>query len=432
MADQDAIETKLAAARTRLIIDKPFLGALVLRLPLKKANPDWCKTTATDAKSFYYNPEYIDALNLSQTEFILAHEALHCALSHFARREHRVKHRWDIACDYAINPILKKDGLTPPPGALFESSYEGMTAEEIYPYIKDNDESETLDQHMYDDSSEGKSEQDKAKPNENPEQPQEDKADNRPPEEGQDPSSNDEQPDERGRDQETESESESDDGAPPPMPLTPQEKEALNVQWQQRMAGAAQTAMQAGKLGADMARLVDFLLQPQLPWRMLLTRYMTQIARDDYSYTRPSSRRGDPAVFPSLRSAQLDIVVALDTSGSVSEAEMNEFISEIDAIKGQMRARITLLACDAALAKDSPWVYEPWETFELPKKISGGGGTSFVPVFEWAERQDKQPDLLVYFTDAEGEFPKVPANFPVLWLVKGKHPVPWGQRVQLN
>lgn len=432
MADQDAIETKLAAARTRLIIDKPFLGALVLRLPLKKANPDWCKTTATDAKSFFYNPDYIAALNLSQTEFILAHEALHCALSHFARREHRIKHRWDIACDYAINPILKKDGLVPPPGALLESSYENMTAEEIYPYIKDNDNSETLDHHMYDDSGEGKSDQGKAKPNDNPDTPQEDKADNRPPEEGQDPAGKDDQQDERGQDQETQSESESDNGAPPPAPLTPQEKEALSVQWQQRMAGAAQTAMQAGKLGADMARLVDFLLQPQLPWRMLLARYMTQIARDDYSYTRPSTRRGDPAVFPSLRSAQLDIAVALDTSGSISATEMNEFIAEIDAIKGQMRARITLQACDAKLAEQGPWVFEPWETFELPKKLSGGGGTLFTPVFEWAERQDKQPDLLVYFTDAEGEFPKVVPNFPVLWLVKGKHPVPWGQRVQLN
>ena len=85
-----------------------------------------------------------------------------------------------------------------------------------------------------------------------------------------------------------------------------------------------------------------------------------------------------------------------------------------------------------ALPIYGPWLYEAWETFELPKKLGGGGGTRFVPVFDWAERQDRAPDLLIYFTDAEGEFPKVPPNFPVLWLVKGKHPVPWGQRVQLN
>ncbi len=85
--DIGAIETKLAAARTRLILDKPFLGALVLRLPLLAAKPDWCATTATDARAFYYNPEYIDRLSMDETQFMLAHEALHCALSHFARRQ---------------------------------------------------------------------------------------------------------------------------------------------------------------------------------------------------------------------------------------------------------------------------------------------------------------------------------------------------------
>ena len=109
------IETKLSAARTKLIIDKPFLGALVLRLPLEAGDPSWCKTTATDARKLYYNPQYIEQLDLLQTQFALAHEALHCALSHFARRQHRDKHRWDLACDYAINPLLINDGLAPPP-----------------------------------------------------------------------------------------------------------------------------------------------------------------------------------------------------------------------------------------------------------------------------------------------------------------------------
>ena len=112
------VDTKLSAARTRLILDKPFLGALVLRLPMVAADPKWCATTATDARAFYYNPEFIEALTLEQTQFMLAHEALHCALSHFARRYHRIKRRWDIACDLAINPLLVKDGLKPPPGSL--------------------------------------------------------------------------------------------------------------------------------------------------------------------------------------------------------------------------------------------------------------------------------------------------------------------------
>ncbi|HID48443.1 MAG TPA: hypothetical protein EYP40_02330, partial [Chromatiales bacterium] len=179
-------------------------------------------------------------------------------------------------------------------------------------------------------------------------------------------------------------------------------------------------------------RMVDFLLQPELPWRNLLARYMTAIARDDYSYTRPSTRRGDPAIYPSLRSAQIDIVIALDTSGSISETEIQQFISEVDAVKGQLRARITLHACDSVLAGNGPWVYEPWEEFVRPDDLQGGGGTSFVPIFEWAQGLDRRPDLLVYFTDAEGAFPETVPEFPVIWLVKGRHPVPWGQRIQLN
>ncbi len=422
MAELIDIETKLSAARTRLIIDKPFLGALVLRLPMIMADPEWCKTTATDAKHFYYNPEYIEHLNLRETEFVLAHEALHCALSHFARREHRVRHRWDLACDYAINPLLVKDGLTPPPGSLMDTSFNGMTAEEIYPYIKENEDSETLDQHVYDESNSGGTSDTPPPPRRDDEQGEGES------QKRQQSSSSQQQPGETPNQQQDEQEN----GARQPPPLNHDEREVLKVQWQQRLAGAAQQALQAGKLSGDMARLVDFLLQPQLPWRMLLARYMNGIARDDYSYTRPSTRRGEPAIFPSLRSAQIDVVVALDTSGSISPEEMQEFVSEVDAIKGQMRARITLVACDDHLAPDAPWSFEPWEEFKLPRNFTGGGGTNFTPVFDWLNTLDRMPDLLVYFTDAEGVFPKAEAACPVIWLVKGKHKVPWGERIQLN
>ena len=190
--------------------------------------------------------------------------------------------------------------------------------------------------------------------------------------------------------------------------------------------------MQAGKLGGDLARMVEHFLQPQLSWRNLLAQFVSSVARDDYSYARPSTRRGDPVVYPSLRSGQINIVVGLDTSGSISDNELSEFLSEIDSIKAHMRARIVFHACDSVLAEDGPWTFEPWEEFTMPKQFEGGGGTDFNPVFEWVDQQDITPDLLVYFTDAEGEFPALQPNYPVVWLVKGKAKVPWGRRVQLN
>lgn len=402
------IETKLSAARTRLILDKPFLGALVLRLPMVAADSRWCRSTATDARSFYYNPEYIQALSVEQTQFVLAHEALHCALSHFARRQHRDKHRWDLACDFAINPLLIGDGLVPVPDALALDEFEGMTAEEIYPCLDEHEDLNPHDDHLYDEdnSEEGGGNQGGGGSNENEKQ-------------------------QSGSESQQESSEKDGEGAGKPPPLTKQEQEQLSVQWSQRMAGAAQQAMQAGKMGGALARMIEHLLQPQLPWRMLLARYMTATARDDYNWSRPSRREGS-AIMPSLKSNELNVVVALDTSGSVSDEEMRQFLSEVDAIKGQAHARITLLACDAALAVDGPWTYEPWEKFSLPREFKGGGGTDFRPVFEWLKQADQYPDLLVYFTDGQGDFPEHEPGCPVIWLVKGKAKVPWGQRIQLN
>jgi len=450
--DIEKIETKLTAARTKLILDKPFLGALVLRLPMVAANKEWCPTTATDARKFYYNPEYIDSLSMGQTQFMLAHEALHCALSHFARRQHRIQHRWDLACDYAINPLLIDDGLTPPPNANIMPTYLGMTAEEIYPLIDENDESETLDQHLYDQDNEsgggqqGRPPKDTDESTDKQQAPQPSKPSEGGDGDGQQGGSSAEQQSDNQQGQGSQPQQEQDqagqgdgeqdddegqdsDAAPPP--LTEQERETLEIQWQQRLAGAAQQAMQAGKMGGSMARMIDHLLQPRLPWRMLLARYMTAIARDDFSYMRPSRREGD-AILPSLKSSQVDIAVAIDTSGSVKAAEMDEFLSEVAALKGQMRARVILIPCDSELSPDAPWTFEPWEDFDCPANITGGGGTDFRPVFEWVDSQGMKPELLVYFTDAKGKFPQTEPNYPVIWLVKGKEKVPWGQRVQLN
>ncbi|MBT5231093.1 MAG: hypothetical protein HOM11_12545 [Methylococcales bacterium] len=434
MSNLTAAEKKLSAARTKLVLDKPFIGALVLRLPLVKANPSWCDTTATDAKKFYYNENYIDALSVHQVQFVLGHEALHCALSHFSRRHHRNKRRWDVACDYAINPMLIQDGLTPPPGALHSYNFENMTADEIYPCIDENTSDAPMDQHIYEQSDSEQSSPPPPKDSETEEKPDRQDNQNGDSEKDPDQEQSDSNIGDSGDKDNTKNEAEIDEssgGAPQPPPLTSAEQEQLEVQWQQRLAGAAQQAIQAGKMGGGLARLVEHLLQPRLPWRMLLAKYMTATARDDYSYTRPA-RRESNAILPSLRSAHINTVVAVDTSGSISKAEILEFLAEVNAIKGQMRAKVTLLACDTQLAEGSPWVYEAWEEITLPEEIKGGGGTNFNPVFNWVDDQGITPDLLLFFTDANGKFPELEPAYPVLWLVKGKHTTPFGQRVQLN
>lgn len=407
MSELDAhIESRLAAARTRLILDKPFLGALVLRLPLKPAA--WCRTTATDARALYYNPRWIDSLSNAQVQFALAHEALHCALGHFARRGHRVQRKWDMACDFAVNPILVDEGLKPPGEAIVLDVYRGMAAEEIYPCIEDDvDDSQMMDDHLWDGDEGGQKDDDS---------------------QGQQGGG-----EEGGHDPEKVGAggTAGDDANGPPPPLTAQEKENLKQQWQRHLAAAAQRAREAGKLSGQLARLTETALAAQVSWRALLAQYLSQAARDDYTWLRPSRREGE-VIWPSLRSHSGDIHVAIDVSGSVTEKDLAEFLGELNALKGTTPVRITLFACDSDLAEGAPWIFEPWDELRLPRQFAGGGGTAFAPVFDWIARHGVQPDTLVYFTDAEGEFPREAPNYPVLWLVKGKAPVPFGRRIQLN
>lgn len=434
------VKDQIAAARTRLILDKPFLGALVLRLELQNADPDWCPTTGTDARNFYYHAQYIDSLNSSELQFVLAHEALHCALSHFARRQHRVKHRWDLACDYAINPILLDEGLNPPPGVVVIEEYRNMSAEEIYPLLKDNDLSETMDQHLYDKPDEPKEggqnkqnnplEQKNSKPEQNSEDPLSDE-----PQKGNNGQQNTNPGQSLGADTELEQDHNPERDGPlkaPPAALTSQEIEHLQEKWQQRLAGAAQQAKQAGKMSAALARFINTELAPALPWRQLLATYLSSTARDDYSYARPNTRRGDPAIYPRLRSSEVNAVIAVDVSGSISDRELNECITEINAIKGQLRATVSVLAVDDKISKGYPKTFNAWEEIKLSGVIHGGGGTDFTPVFDWMDAQDVAADILVYFTDGQGKFPKHTPSYPVIWLIKGKTKVPFGERIQLN
>ncbi|WP_370545347.1 VWA-like domain-containing protein [Candidatus Vesicomyidisocius sp. SY067_SCS001] len=121
---------------------------------------------------------------------------------------------------------------------------------------------------------------------------------------------------------------------------------------------------------------------------------------------RPSRRNGN-AILPSLRSSQIDITVAIDTSGSISQNEIDEFIIEINAIKSNMRATITLIACDEKVSKELIWRFEVWDELIFPVSLGGGKGTNFNPVFNHVNTQEIASSVLIYFTDAKGKIPKI-------------------------
>jgi predicted metal-dependent peptidase len=409
---------KLAAARARLVLERPFLGSLVMHLALEAVDVSWCPTFTTDGRTFFFKPAYVDGLDFGEAQFVLAHEALHCALGHFVRRMHRTHQRWDAATDYAVNTLLVEEGLKAPRGALLDARFTGMSAEEIYRLLPSDCEQAPLDRHIAD------------APNLASVRGLQPPA----PAAAHDPARNAARTltphtdawDDAGNETRASSTAET----PPPL-LLPDDREQLGVQWQSRVAVAEQHARHAGRLAASWARLVREAVRPQLPWRVLLSRYMTALARNDFSFRRPSRREG-AAVLPSLASEDIDIVVAIDTSGSLTDADLAEFAAEMNAMKGELHGRVTLIACDEAIDERAPWRFEPWEPLRMPPELRGGGGTSFVPVFEWIDRAQVRADVLVYFTDAEGEFPAAAPHYPVLWLVKGRGAVPWGDRIQLD
>ncbi len=389
-----AAYTKLVAARARLALDRPFLGALALALPLLPRGQ--CRSVATDGRAFYFNPQFVERSDAARLRFLLAHEALHCALGHFARRKGRLRVRWDQACDLAVNGLLADDGLRLPADAAFDLRYRGLSAEEIYARLDLPSAVIPLDEHWFDMAFEGngvtmhKSFLD------------------------------------AHRDGLDEVDFRLGAGAGAVA------DDDLEGDWRRRTALAALEAEQAGRLAGHFREALRSWVEPRLSWRELLARFLVATAREDYSFQRRGRRDSGvagEAMLPGMQSNAIEVAVALDTSASIGREQLDQFVGEIDALKSQLRARVRLILCDADLAPDMPIDVEPWQQIYLPDTLPGGGGTRFTPVFEWMASEPVQPAALVYFTDGEGEFPPVPPRIPVLWVVAGRAPVPFGERV---
>ena len=388
-----AAGARLAAARARLALDRPFLGALALGLPLLPRGQ--CRSVATDGRACYFNPDFVHRSDAGRLQFLLAHEALHCALGHFARRKGRLRARWDRACDIAVNGLLADDGVRLPADAIVDPRYRGLSAEDIYARLDSSSAEGALDEHWFDPAAGGGVTIDASFLDAH-------------------------------RDGLDEVEFRLGAGAA---------AEALESEWRRRTALAAIEAEQAGRLSGHFREALRSWVEPRLSWRELLARFLVSAAREDYSFQRRGRRDGGAAgeaMLPGMLSQAIEVAVALDTSASIGREQLERFVSEVDALKSQLRARVRLLLCDAELAPDAPIDVEPWQQIRLPDTLPGGGGTRFAPVFEWIEREAVQPAALVYFTDGEGEFPPDPPRIPVLWVVAGRAPVPFGERIGIS
>jgi predicted metal-dependent peptidase len=168
-------------------------------------------------------------------------------------------------------------------------------------------------------------------------------------------------------------------------------------------------------------------------WRDVLREFLSQQARNDYSWSPPNRRFIHAGLYlPGLRSEELgDVVLAVDTSGSIGAKELGRFASEAQGILDAYDCTLTILYHDADVQR-----VDTWQPSDGPLELHpvGGGGTSHVPVFDWIEQQGRMPACVVCLTDLYTEFPDVVPTYPVLWAVVGRTggQVPFGTRVNVE
>ena len=403
MRHETPTSLRIQKARTALVLDHPFFGSLLFRL--KGHENRSIKTMATDGVSLYWNPEFVETLNAATLAGTLAHEVMHPALHHHVRRSGRDSKRWNMACDYAINPLLIDAGLSLPDGILFDNRFRAMSAEQIYNLLETGSESDQG-------------------PNPEEEKEQETGGDGATSAASRQGGSNElSAPDTEGGIGQVLD-------APLSEDATPTIEEQAR-EWQVAVTQATAVARQAGKVPAGLDRTLEGAAEAAIDWRELLRRLWSDTIPVDYSWLRPNRRHLWTGLYlPGVvREGAGEVAIAVDCSGSVSPRQLRLFEAEVRSIlEGQHPARVYVLYFDAVVHKV--------ETYEAGQRIDlnpvGGGGTEFGPCFEWLDGRRIQPQSLVFLTDLYGSFPPSAPAYPVLWASTGGRKAPFGQVIPMQ
>ena len=343
----DPIVQKIVSARVSLLFNQPFFGNLATRLELVDASK-WCKTAATDGRKLYYNREFIKNLSDDELLFLVGHEVMHCVYDHLGRKGSRDHKLWNMANDYIVNYTLKKEQLgSMPKGGLYDERYtDEMTSEEVYRLLEENSAQVqmTLDEHLEMDGSDGNG-------------------------------------DGNGSGGQTVTVTVMGDGNGPPK-LTEEDLQKIRNEIKAAVINAAQ-AVGAGKVPAGVKRLIEDFTNPIMDWRTLLEMHIQSSIKDDYTFARPSKRSWGingrrSVILPGQNFKDtVDVAVCIDTSGSMTNEMLRDFLSET---KGIMETfddfKLTLWTFDTQVY--NPKVFTPNNIDEIMEyQPQGGGGTLF-------------------------------------------------------
>ena len=373
--------SRMAQARGRLILQQVFWAALVLSLPMRE-DPG-CKTAWTDGQSIGFDPEFIESLEMAVVLFVIAHEACHVMLCHALRLGSRDPELWNVACDHAVNLLLKKCGFTIWTHALCDRRFEGMSAEQIYDILHKEQEQQGGQQ---------------GQPGSGPPQPGSGKA-----EQGG-----------LGGDLRY-------------VPMDPAKAREIEREVKARVVQAATQAKMCGQLPQCIAQAVDGLTNPPKRWQDIFRSYMRQPAADTENWAR-RNRRYTSVIMPGRWNLKMgEMVIIGDSSGSMCQpniyAQMSVEINQIAESLKPTRTRI-IWADDCDCSKQ--------QVFEFGEKIvitpEGGGGTDMRKPLKYVERYN--PLVVLLITDCCTPWPKA-TPYPLVVASTTDRKAPIGSTVHL-
>jgi len=361
-AEKAKILDKLITARVGLLLRHPFFGNLATRLKMVDAS-DWCHTLATDGRNFYFNYGFVNKLTPKEAEFGFAHEVLHNVFDHMGRRDSRDPQLSNIAADFATNQILKDEriGTVPSFIKIFQDDkYRGMSYEQIYDDLYEKAEKidigslgELLDEHL----------------------------------------------DGEGDDEGDDGEDGNKDGKGRPR-LTAEEKKQIRDEIKEAMVAAAQSAG-AGRVPAGVQRMIKDFTEPKMDWRQLLRMNIQSILKSNFSFSRPNRKsQHSGAILPGMTNDEtIDVSIAIDMSGSISDAMAKDFLSEVKGIMDEyVDFKLDLWCFDTQVYGYAQFTGDTADEI-MSYECKGGGGTDFDVNFDFMKNEGIEPKKFIMFTD---------------------------------
>jgi predicted metal-dependent peptidase len=403
---------KMRKCFTQIITNYGFFAELLFNLNIMEAGPNaGVKTMATDGKCISYWPDFVIKLSEAECVFVIIHEIMHNANFHFVRQGNRDQNLWNQAADYAINiqiddmrNDMKSSVLSPPAGILLDSKYRGMGAEQIYD-ILDKEQGKGKGGQGQDQQGQGQGQ-------------------------GQGQQS---QGKGKGKGQQQDGGGEGEAGGTPagdirtPGSLTDKGKTIyegnqelddaksegeLERKWKDIRNNAAVKNIGSGSASLD--RWLRKANKPKINWRAELKKFVAQVYDDlDYAYSNKRFIWQDmhlPGAKQADKSTYQNVVIAIDTSGSIGDDTLAKFGSEmLKLFKTYNIQQCHVVWCDSRICDVQTFDLAD-KNFKLDKlKPCGGGGTSFLPPFQWVQtnilKKGRVPAFMIYFTDAYGDAP---------------------------